>query len=486
MSPSLSKVFGLSSNHYYCWDSVTGLLLWTTNKSQAANTLVLSNDGTKLLTTNDSGQYVILNTADGSVFGTMPNVPSNTFVIRFNSDGTQIVAGTNSRTLVFMSALDGSVIRTVTGLPSTPDKLAISPDGTMYTYFITAAGSIRVASYANDTVIFEKQVAPTTGAIMFTADSSQVIYSYAKAPDYGINFDDSHTGFTMKHLGNIADQVDHVAFTPDGSKLVSGGHDRKVRFWDTGSGALLNTWSYWNSTINSLSISPDNIHIAISSSFSPLEIRSLVDGSLLKTLDTPGIGCYSPDGSILAVCSNTAVTTLYSTSDWSVLKSWSGQPISFSMCFSKDSRFLAQGGDSYYQVVDISNASTVFQRTNQSGLFCVCFIGNTHNLAVTGSYARAYDIDTGQELYRDTTNFYNKAIVACSPDGRYFYCADTYALTNFFAKNGSVLDRLTHECLKGVSIAVSPDNKSLAIGRTDGTIAMFRAPNGLKLAWPSP
>ena len=64
--------------------------------------------------------------------------------------------------------------------------------------------------------------------------------------------------FTLSgHSGNVRS----VAFSPDGSQIVSGSIDRTVRIWDVASGEELAILSGHDSYVSSVAFSPDGSRI---------------------------------------------------------------------------------------------------------------------------------------------------------------------------------------------------------------------------------
>src|SRR5262249_37804177 len=51
--------------------------------------------------------------------------------------------------------------------------------------------------------------------------------------------------------------VDSVAFSPDGSRVLSGSGDGTIKLWDTATGQLLRTFQSHSYSVSSIAFSPD-------------------------------------------------------------------------------------------------------------------------------------------------------------------------------------------------------------------------------------
>ena len=119
----------------------------------------------------------------------------------------------------------------------------------------------------------------------------------------------------IKILSGHTGWVRSVAYSPDGTKIVSGAGDTTVKIWDANTGQCLKTLTGHTEQVRSVAYSPDGTKIVSSSDEAIdayfLEIIKIWDantGELIKTLSGYyGIYlslAYSPDGTKIIGCAH--------------------------------------------------------------------------------------------------------------------------------------------------------------------------------------
>lgn len=214
-----------------------------------------------------------------------------------------------------------------------------------------------------------------------------------------------------------------TAFSPDGQFIVTGsaGEKSTVNIWSLADGSLVRTLdTSRTSWVHSVDISPDGTQIAVGTSDHVL-LFQFSDGSLVHTFDTSGMQVrFSPDGKQLAIAENLPVLRIFDLTTYTELYSLPGH--GFGIAYSSDGTLFAAPGWN-------NQGMTTFQ---------------------------------GAENYATTTGGENQVQVWKVADGRHVRAMNTH-------------DGQIH------SLAFSPNSQFLISGSNDNTIRLSRVADGSEI-----
>ena len=78
----------------------------------------------------------------------------------------------------------------------------------------------------------------------------------------GVRLWEAATGQLIRTFKGHADAVSSVAFSPDGTRLLSGSADKTLRLWDVATGRLIRTFEGHADLVSSVAFSPDGTRAA--------------------------------------------------------------------------------------------------------------------------------------------------------------------------------------------------------------------------------
>jgi WD40 repeat protein len=156
----------------------------------------------------------------------------------FSGDGKRLVSAADNNDLRLWEVDTGKVMRRFYGHDAPVDRIALSPDGK-----VLAAGGrgSKLLLWDTDTGK-EVQSIPIDkgyGVLAMTFSPDGKYFAFNNRPDKGIQLLDVADGKVIRAFEGHKDNVYELAFTADGSTLISGSADATIRAWDVASGKEL-------------------------------------------------------------------------------------------------------------------------------------------------------------------------------------------------------------------------------------------------------
>ncbi len=258
----------------------------------------------------------------------------------------------------------------------------------------------------------------------------------------------------QKYEGHF-DRVQAVAWSPDSTRIASAGDDRTVHIWNASTGALLRIYSEHSDHVLGLAWSPDGTRIASASADKTVHIWDVATGRNLITYrghtNYVFAVAWSPDGKRLASGGNDRVVQV-----WELAKDTRGNLLT-SFLFSKRGGFAFRG--------------------HTGRINAIAWSPNGKHIVSVGSdkAMQVWDAVSGKLsfTYRHRTSAFNA--VAWSFDSRYI-------ATGSNDKTVQIWDMPTRSTLCIYSghtgyvngVAWSPDGKRIASSSVDKTVQVWK------------
>jgi WD40 repeat protein len=361
---------GSFDNKARLWDAASGEMIrsfegkWGEDRSVA-----FSADGTHVLTLRE-GSVSLWDAATGNE---LRSFSGGGWSVSFSPDGSRILSG-----LRLWDAADGHVIRDFEGYGDEVTKVAFSRNGSRI--LAGSKGTLRMwdaasgqsfphseideplAFSADGTLVMSKfelrnassgqlirsfGLAPVSASAAFSPDRSRILTG-GRYDEF--NLWDAGSGRLIQSFKGHAGYIYSVAFSPDGARIVSGSDDVTVKLWDAASGQLLHSFDEHSDTINSVAFSPDGTRILSGSDDNTLRMWDASSYQLLHIFKGHAgpvrSVAFSPDGTGVLSGSKDNTVKLWDAATGKELQSFAGHTNAVnSVAFSPDGRYALSGSD---------------------------------------------------------------------------------------------------------------------------------------------
>ncbi len=282
--------------------------------------------------------------------------------IAFTPDGRQLVSASDDKTIRVWDLASGKTVRTIRGESAPGDAgkvyaMALSPDGK----WLAAGGwtddnEIRLYEFASGKLVaLLKGHADVVLGLAFSPDGSKLISgSFDRTAiiwDTGIQAGARGTEPKLLHrLEGHKDDIYAVGFSPDGSRAVTGSFDHDLRLWRVADGKEIAHMTGHGDKMYSIAVAPDGT-IASGDWSGEIRLWDGRDGRFLRVLarqgTTVGSLSFSPDGKLLLSGVGSAPTNchVYDTASGKEIVTYTGHDNKvIATAFSPDGRWAATGG----------------------------------------------------------------------------------------------------------------------------------------------
>jgi len=503
--------------------------------------VAFSPDGTRLATASQDSTVRIWNTATGA-FTVLRGHQGPVWSATFSSNGEQVLTASADKTArlwnlktgtsmvlkghqreVHMAAfaLTDSVIVTAswdgtlrlwdgkTGIgravlqagPQPVNSMAVSRDGK---WVVAASGS--GASGDGITTLWDIGRAAMIGrfpaddpatAVAISPDGNRIATGYF---DGTIRLWDRLSGSQIQNskppapvavLTGHERQINKLAFSADGARLVSASDDMKARLWDAKAGTLIAVLGHQGSVIDA-GFSEDGLYLMTASSDASVGLwdpRTGTQIAMLRGHDDEVIsGAFSPDGRTLATGSADATArewSLETRASQIVYRGHKGKVLTVAL--SPDgSRVLTGADDGTALLWDSKRTSVSHALTgHEEAVTCAAFSPDGRYIltASLDRTARVWDAKTGAFLVSLVGHHGPITDCAFSTDGKRAVTASYDRTARVWdAKTGAELGVLDVKVNRVNAARFSPDGSKIVTTSDDGVVRLWNASNFVQIA----
>jgi WD40 repeat protein len=286
--------------------------------------------------------------------------------------------------------------------------------------------------------------------------------------------------------------VNSVVITPDGKTIASSGNSL-ISFWNSATGQEIFTLKGHTQNVNVLAISPDGKKLVSGSDDKNIKVWNLETGKLIRTLsghsDSVHALAISKNGKILVSAGDDKTIKVWDLTTGTLNRSWIGHADWVrSLAMSADGKTIASGSfDKTIKLWNIAQEKAVNSLTpNLQTVTSLAFSPNGKILASASRdrKIKLWDIASGKEIRTFKIQNSNVTSLVFSPDGKMIVssnrdCAECNPIINpeikFWDVNtGEQISTLTGHSQTVTSLVFSADGKILVSSGEDHQIKIWQ------------
>ncbi|MFC1892852.1 DUF4062 domain-containing protein [Chloroflexota bacterium] len=213
----------------------------------------------------------------------------------YSHDGRRIITGSVDGTIKIWDAEAGKITADAPSLSLEVNACAVSPNNRRVA--LASWGGMKIL----DRDTGQERISLTARGLFdccsYSPDGSRILSGHS---DNKLRVWDAETGEELTTLCGHRDWVKACAFSPDGYHIASGSQDKSLKIWNSTTGEELATLSGHLSAVEDCAYSPDGRRILAADRGHVLKTWDAESGEELATLDGDIMCAFSPDGRMFA------------------------------------------------------------------------------------------------------------------------------------------------------------------------------------------
>jgi WD40 repeat protein/DNA-binding SARP family transcriptional activator len=469
------------------WDVATGerLLELADQPGDYGVDVAYSPDG-RLLATTLLGKLIVWDVGTGEQVLKMPGtITGDVDRVDFSPDGTRLAIANLDGRPAIVDLASGAIAYTLEGHETTTEAVSYSPDGR---WLATGDNNGVVMVWDNAT---RREVATfehkgRIHAVAFSPDGQRLATAGEDGKLTVWDIPDEKMLLSLPTSSGLYD----VTFMPDGLRVAGTHQDGATTVWDATTGQLLLTFAGHGSTVISVSAAPDNRHITSSGYDGTLRIWDTAPGRELLTVkahDSPGYGAvYTPDGAQLVTVGADGWARLWDATTGAPIQTPALDSLAQleSVAVDSNSNRIAVGGsDGRIILFDLAvNGPVMTINAHDGDVWALAFSPDGLRLASSSwdETSKVWDLVTGELIAAVEERCWSMG-VTFSPDGERVFSSCSLGSYEWDASTGQVIRTYPMEGLEYYGLALSPDGRLLALGRSDGVVSLWNTTTGEKI-----
>jgi WD40 repeat protein len=321
-------------------------------------------------------------------------------------------------------------------------------------------------------------------SVAFSPDGTRVL---SGSWDHTMMLWDTATGALIRTFEGHSGGVSSVAFSPSGNRVLSGSWDGTIKLWEAPTGALIRTFKD-TGAVNSVAFSPDGARMLSGSDDKTIKLWDVGTGALIRTFeghsDRVRSVTFSPDADRVLSGSSDKTIRLWNAATGEPMRIFKGHSgVVVAVAFSPEGgRVLSGSEDKTINLWDAASGGLIRTFTGHADrVWSVVFLPDGGRV-LSGSgdeTIKLWDAATGGLIRTFRGHVHPVTSLAFLPDGnRVLSGGYDHTIKLWDGATGALIRTFEGRSDQASSVAVSPDGGRILSSSRDRTIKLWDAPTG--------